>query len=146
MKFGLSFGIQKRGGTPPSEIDPADWYINVAGATGTHTITPLANGFELELYGDGTDPLAPIALNILATSIPALSNVRYTYDIELLSGVNPIDYQIIVVSDTANKYVIAPGSYSFDYTTTNTTTYSAFYFNETLTGKVRITNVTIAIL
>ncbi len=149
MNFGLNFGILRSASgfvAPPSEIDPADWYINESVSTGTYDLLQIENGFEIEFFADGTATTLPIALNILTTSIPAVTDVRYYYTIELLSGVNPIAYQVIVSDDIANKFEVSAGSYVFDYTTTNTTTYSGFYLNETVAGKVRITNTYIEIL
>ena len=74
MKFGTNFGLQKRssGGSViknPYEFDFANPRIVMSG-TGTYVLTPIIDGFELELFGNGNNSTSPSVALSLPANLP----------------------------------------------------------------------------
>ena len=83
MKFGTNFGLQKRssGGSViknPYEFDFANPKIVMSGP-GTYVLTPLIDGFELELFGNGNNTKSPVVALSLPANLPKDTKFKIEY-------------------------------------------------------------------
>ncbi len=150
MKFGTNFGLQKRssGGSViqnPYEFDFANPKITMSGP-GTYVLTPIIDGFELELFGNGNNSNSPV----VALSLPANLPKDTKFKIEFV-------YTVIRPSSLVGTYQNMFGVIIHRTTTQglNTTTSTApfnhynsiqFYFNSKRSGKIKISGVKLIII
>lgn len=154
MKFGTNFGLQKRssGGSViqnPYEFDFANPKITMSG-TGTYVLTPLIDGFELELFGDGNSTTSPAVALSLPANLPKDTKfkIEYVYTI--------IRPKSLFVTNQQNMFGImllthkaqVQGLYTTPIMTTHTNNYNSiiFYFNSTRSGKIKISGVKLIII
>ena len=150
MNFGINFGLQKSGGPvgfvySNEVLDPSTANISNNTLPGTNTLTLIPGGFELECLGDGNETSNPdVNMNYIGGMfLNAGTDVKYTYTIEVLSGSNPI-FIVNLAGKSHFGAEVAPGSYSWELNPTTSTRLSAYVsFNETIAGKVRITNLSV---
>lgn len=152
MKFGTNFGLQKRssGGSViqnPYEFDFANPKIIMSG-TGTYVLTPLIDGFELELFGNGNKSMHPIVALSLPANLPKDTKfkIEYVYTVirpsslfgtsyDNLFGV--IYHKTITVGLNTTSIITAPYNH---YNSIQ------FYFNSKRSGKIRISGVKLIII
>jgi hypothetical protein len=147
MRFGFNFGLARRGGKSFSEfLDLTSTWMNVNSGTGTHILTVNEDGFDFETFGDGSSTSDPDIITafiegaILATG----TDTQYGYTITVLSGENNI-YFANPVGKLHLGADIAEGTHIFEHTTTSSRLSSYFSFNETKTGKVRISGYSVKV-
>ena len=152
MKFGTNFGLQKRssGGSViqnPYEFDFANPKITMSG-TGTYVLTPIIDGFELELFGNGNKTTSPTVALSLPANLPKDTKfkVEYVYTVIKPSSLFGTNYQNFF--GVINHRTIATGFYTTPILTTSTGNYDSiqFYFNSTRSGKIRISGVKLIII
>lgn len=152
MKFGTNFGLQKRssGGSViqnPYEFDFANPKIIMSG-TGTYVLTPLIDGFELELFGNGNNSMKPIVALSLPANLPKDTKfkIEYVYTVIRPSSLfgtsydnlfGAIYHKTITVGLNTTSIITAP----YDH-------YNSiqFYFNSKRSGKIRISGVKLIII
>lgn len=152
MKFGTNFGLQKRssGGSViqnPYEFDFANPQITMSGP-GTYVLTPLIDGFELELFGNGNNSMHPIVALSLPANLPKDTKfkIEYVYTVirpsslfgtsyDNLFGV--IYHKTITVGLNTTSIITAPYNH---YNSIQ------FYFNSKRSGKIRISGVKLIII
>ena len=152
MKFGTNFGLQKRssGGSViqnPYEFDFANPKIVMSGP-GTYALTPIIDGFELELFGNGNSTTSPTVALSLPANLPKDTKfkVEYVYTVIKPSSLFGTNYQNmfgVIVHRT-----IATGFYTTPILTAPTSNYDSiqFYFNSTRSGKIKISGVKLIII
>ena len=154
MKFGTNFGLQKRssgsGGSViqnPYEFDFANPKITMSG-TGTYVLTPIIDGFELELFGNGNKTTSPVVALSLPANLPKDTKfkVEYVYTIIKPSSLFGTNYQNMF--GVINYRTIAVGLYTTPILTAPTNNYNSiqFYFNSTRSGKIKISGVKLIII
>ena len=152
MKFGTNFGLQKRssGGSViqnPYEFDFANPKITMSG-TGTYVLTPLIDGFELELFGNGNKTTSPVVALSLPANLPKDTKFRveYVYTVIKPSSLFGTNYQNFF--GVVNHRTIATGFYTTPILTNPTSNYNSiqFYFNSTRSGKIKISGVKLIII
>ena len=152
MKFGTNFGLQKRssGGSViqnPYEFDFANPKIIMSG-TGTYVLTPIIDGFELELFGNGNKSTSPVVALSLPANLPKDTKfkVEYVYTVIKPSSLFGTNYQNFF--GVVNHRTIATGFYTTPILTAPTSNYDSiqFYFNSTRSGKIRISGVKLIII
>ena len=152
MKFGTNFGLQKRssGGSViqnPYEFDFANPKITMSG-TGTYVLTPIIDGFELELFGNGNNSTSPIVALSLPANLPKDTKfkIEYVYTVikpSSLFGTNydnlfgVIAHKTIKLGLNTSPIITAPFN---NYNSIQ------FYFNSTRSGKIRISGVKLIII
>ena len=153
MKFGTNFGLQKRssGGSViknPYEFDFANPKIEMSGP-GTYVLTPIIDGFELELFGNGNNSNSPS----VALSLPANLPKDTKYKVEFV-------YTIIRPSSLLGTYgyynmfgsiihrTIVKGFNTTSILTVPFDHYNSiiFYFNSKRSGKIKISGVKLIII
>ena len=152
MKFGTNFGLQKRssGGSViqnPYEFDFANPKIIMSG-TGTYVLTPIIDGFELELFGNGNKSNSPTVALSLPANLPKDTKfkIEYVYTVikpSSLLGTTYQNYFGVIVHRS-----ITQGFNTTSIITTNTNNYNSiqFYFNSTRSGKIKISGVKLIII
>lgn len=154
MKFGTNFGLQKRssgsGGSViqnPYEFDFANPKIVMSG-TGTYVLTPIIDGFELELFGNGNKSTSPTVSLSLFANLPKDTKfkVEYVYTVIRPSSLVGTTYQNYF--GTIVHRTITQGFNTTSILTTPTNNYDSilFYFNSTRSGKIRISGVKLIII
>ena len=153
MKFGTNFGLQKRssGGSViqnPYEFDFANPKITMSG-TGTYVLTPIIDGFELELFGNGNNSTSPIVALSLPANLPKDTKfkVEYVYTVIKPSSLFGTNYQNMF--GVINYRTIAVGLYTTPIIlTAPTNNYNSiqFYFNSKRSGKIKISGVKLIII
>ena len=152
MKFGTNFGLQKRssGGSViqnPYEFDFANPKIIMSGP-GTYALTPIIDGFELELFGNGNSTTSPIVALSLPANLPKGTKfkIEYVYTVikpSSLFGTNydnlfgVIAHKTIAVGLNTTSIITAPYNH---YNSIQ------FYFNSKRSGKIRISGVKLIII
>ena len=152
MKFGTNFGLQKRssGGSViknPYEFDFANPKITMSG-TGTYVLTPIIDGFELELFGNGNSTTSPIVALSLPANLPKGTKfkIEYVYTVirpSSLFGTNYDNFFGVITHKT-----IAQGLYTTAILTAPYNHYNSiqFYFNSKRSGKIKISGVKLIII
>ena len=152
MKFGINFGLQKRssGGSViknPYEFDFANPKIVMSGP-GTYVLTPIIDGFELELFGNGNSTTSPVVALSLPANLPKDTNfkIEYVYTVIKPSSLIGTSYQNFF-GNLSHK-PIKQGLNTTPIFTTPTNNYDSifFYFNSTKSGKIRISGVKLIII
>ena len=152
MKFGTNFGLQKRssGGSViqnPYVFDFANPKITMSG-TGTYVLTPIIDGFELELFGNGNNSISPVVALSLPANLPQGTKfkIEYVYTVIKPSSLFGTNYQNMF--GVINYRTIATGLYTTPILTAPTNNYNSiqFYFNSTKSGKIRISGVKLIII
>ena len=152
MKFGTNFGLQKRssGGSViqnPYEFDFANPKIVMSGP-GTYVLTPIIDGFELELFGNGNSSTSPIVALSLPANLPKDTKfkIEYVYTVIRPSSLFGTNYQNLF--GLINYRTIAQGFYTTTILTAPTNNYNSiqFYFNSTRSGKIKISGVKLIII
>ena len=153
MKFGLNFGLQRHGSGGAPAPAPAPVYsntqINFTNPPGTYDFVILPNGFEIELYGDGNQGAQPTVSIETDEIVPAGSMIEFTVTVEQLSGSNILAYSFFNFFSAAGILDTTNG------TTTDKACLSAtsvptdkilIQFNETKSGRMRITDLSFKIV
>ena len=152
MKFGTNFGLQKRssGGSViknPYEFDFANPKITMSG-TGTYVLTPIIDGFELELFGNGNNSTSPVVALSLPANLPKGTKfkIEYVYTVirpSSLFGTNYDNFFGVITHKT-----IAQGFYTTSILTAPYNHYNSiqFYFNSKRSGKIKISGVKLIII
>lgn len=152
MKFGTNFGLQKRssGGSViqnPYEFDFANPKIVMSG-TGTYALTPIIDGFELELFGNGNKSTSPVVALSLPANLPKDTKfkIEYVYTVIKPSSLVGTTYQNMF--GVMHHKAIAVGLNTTSILTTTTNNYNSiqFYFNSTRSGKIKISGVKLIII
>ena len=152
MKFGTNFGLQKRssGGSViqnPYEFDFANPKITMSGS-GTYVLTPIIDGFELELFGNGNKTTSPVVALSLFANLPKDTKfkIEYVYTVITPSSLFGTNYQNMF--GVINYRTIAVGLYTTPILTTPTNNYDSiqFYFNSKRSGKIKISGVKLIII
>ena len=135
MKFGTNFGLQKRssGGSViqnPYEFDFANPKITMSGS-GTYVLTPIIDGFELELFGNGNKTTSPVVALSLFANLPKDTKfkIEFVYTVIKPSSLFGTTYQNLF----GNIYhgTITQGLNTTSIITAPTNNYNSiqFYFN-----------------
>ena len=151
MKFGTNFGLQKRssGGSViknPYEFDFANPKIVMSG-TGTYVLTPIIDGFELELFGNGNNSFSPTVALSLPANLPKDTKfkIEYVYTVITPSSlvINYHNFFANIVHRTPTQ-----GFNTTSILTAPTNNYNSiqFYFNSKRSGKIRISGVKLIII
>ena len=152
MKFGTNFGLQKRssGGSViqnPYEFDFANPKITMSG-TGTYVLTPIIDGFELQLFGNGNNTTSPVVALSLPANLPKDTKfkIEYVYTVITPSSLFGTNYQNLF--GVINYRTIAVGLYTTPIITAPYNHYNSiqFYFNSTKSGKIKISGVKLIII
>ena len=152
MKFGTNFGLQKRssGGSViqnPYAFDFANPKITMSGK-GTYVLTPIIDGFELELFGNGNNSTSPVVALSLPANLPKDTKfkIEYVYTVIKPSSLFGTTYQNMF--GVINYRTIAVGLYTTPIITAPTNNYNSiqFYFNSTRSGKIKISGVKLIII
>ena len=152
MKFGTNFGLQKRssGGSViqnPYEFDFANPKITMSGK-GTYVLTPIIDGFELELFGNGNNSTSPVVALSLPANLPKDTKfkIEYVYTVIKPSSLFGTNYQNLF--GAINHRTIAVGLYTTPIITAPTNNYNSIhvYFNSTRSGKIKISGVKLIII
>ena len=152
MKFGTNFGLQKRssGGSViqnPYEFDFANPKIVMSGP-GTYVLTPIIDGFELELFGNGNSTTSPTVALSLPANLPKDTKfkIEYVYTIITPNSLFGTNYQNMF--GVINYRTIAQGLYTTPILTAPTNNYNSiqFYFNSARSGKIKISGVKLIII
>ena len=116
--------------------------------TGTYVLTPIIDGFELELFGNGNSSTSPIVALSLPANLPKDTKfkVEYVYTVIKPSSLFGTNYQNFF--GVINHRTIAPGLYTTPILTAPTNNYNSilFYFNSTRSGKIKISGVKLIII
>lgn len=152
MKFGTNFGLQKRssGGSViqnPYEFDFANPKIIMSGP-GTYILTPIIDGFELELFGNGNNTTSPVVALSLPANLPKDTKfkIEYVYTIIKPSSLFGTTYQNLF--GVIHYRTIAVGLYTTSIITAPYNNYNSiqFYFNSKRSGKIKISGVKLIII
>lgn len=152
MKFGTNFGLQKRssGGSViqnPYEFDFANPKIIMSGP-GTYVLTPIIDGFELELFGNGNSTTSPVVALSLPANLPKDTKfkIEYVYTVIKPSSLFGTNYQNLF--GVIYVRTIAVGLYTTSIITAPTNNYNSiqFYFNSKRSGKIKISGVKLIII
>ena len=152
MKFGTNFGLQKRssGGSViqnPYEFDFANPKIVMSGP-GTYILTPIIDGFELELFGNGNNTTSPTVALSLPANLPKDTKfkIEYVYTIIKPSSLVGTSYQNLF--GAINHKTITVGLNTTPILTAPTNNYNSiqFYFNSKRSGKIKISGVKLIII
>ena len=152
MKFGTNFGLQKRssGGSViqnPYEFDFANPKIIMSGP-GTYALTPIIDGFELELFGNGNSTTSPIVALSLPANLPKGTKfkIEYVYTVIKTSSLFGTNYDNLF-GVIAHK-TIAVGLNTTSIITAPYNHYNSiqFYFNSKRSGKIKISGVKLIII
>lgn len=155
MKFGTNFGLQKRssggsGGSViqnPYEFDFANPKIVMSGP-GTYVLTPIIDGFELELFGNGNSTTSPVVALSLPANLPKDTKfkIEYVYTIIKPNSLFGTNYQNMF--GVIHYRTIAVGLYTTSIITAPTNNYNSiqFYFNSKRSGKIKISGVKLIII
>ena len=152
MKFGTNFGLQKRssGGSViqnPYEFDFANPKITMSGK-GTYVLTPIIDGFELELFGNGNNSTSPVVALSLPANLPKDTKfkIEYVYTVIKPSSLFGTNYQNLF--GVIHYRTIAVGLYTTSIITAPYNNYNSiqFYFNSTRSGKIKISGVKLIII
>ena len=152
MKFGTNFGLQKRssGGSViqnPYEFDFANPKITMSGK-GTYVLTPIIDGFELELFGNGNNSISPVVALSLPANLPKGTKfkIEYVYTVIKPSSLFGTNYDNLF--GVVNHRTIAVGLYTTSIITAPYNNYNSiqFYFNSTRSGKIKISGVKLIII
>ena len=152
MKFGTNFGLQKRssGGSViqnPYEFDFANPKITMSGK-GTYVLTPIIDGFELELFGNGNNSTSPVVALSLPANLPKDTKfkIEYVYTVIKPSSLFGTTYQNMF--GVINYRTIAVGLYTTSIITAPYNNYNSiqFYFNSKRSGKIKISGVKLIII
>ena len=152
MKFGTNFGLQKRssGGSViqnPYEFDFANPKIVMSGP-GTYVLTPIIDGFELELFGNGNSTTSPTVALSLPANLPKDTKfkIEYVYTVITPSSLFGTNYQNFF--GLINHRTITVGLYTTPILTAPTNNYDSiqFYFNSKRSGKIKISGVKLIII
>ena len=152
MKFGTNFGLQKRssGGSViqnPYEFDFANPKITMSGP-GTYVLTPIIDGFELELFGNGNNTTSPVVALSLPANLPKDTKfkIEYVYTVIKPSSLFGTNYDNLF--GFVNHRTIAVGLYTTSIITAPYNNYNSiqFYFNSTRSGKIKISGVKLIII
>lgn len=153
MKFGTNFGLQKRssGGSVIKnsyEFDFANPKIKMFGP-GTYVLTPLIDGFELELFGNGNNPNSPTVALSLPANLPKDTKFKIEYVYTVIRP-SPLltNYQNYFGFWFTIYGTIAQGLNTTPIITAPTNNYNSilFQFNSTRSGKIRISGVKLIII
>ena len=152
MKFGTNFGLQKRssGGSViqnPYEFDFANPKITMTG-TGTYVLTPIIDGFELELFGNGNKSTSPTVALSLPANLPKDTKfkIEYVYTVIKPSSLLGTTYQNMFGAMHHKTTVVGLNTTSILITATNNYNSIQFYFNSTRSGKIKISGVKLIII
>ena len=152
MKFGTNFGLQKRssGGSViqnPYEFDFANPKITMSGK-GTYVLTPIIDGFELELFGNGNNSTSPVVALSLPANLPKGTKfkIEYVYTVIKPSSLFGTNYDNLF--GVVNHRTIAVGLYTTSIITAPYNNYNSiqFYFNSKRSGKIKISGVKLIII
>ena len=152
MKFGTNFGLQKRssGGSViknPYEFDFANPKITMSGP-GTYVLTPIIDGFELELFGNGDNSYSPVVALSLPANLPKDTKfkVEYVYTVIRPSSLFGTNYDNLF--GVIHHKTIAVGLYTTPIITAPYNHYNSiqFYFNSKRSGKIKISGVKLIII
>ena len=152
MKFGTNFGLQKRssGGSViqnPYEFDFANPKITMSGK-GTYVLTPIIDGFELELFGNGNNSTSPVVALSLPANLPKDTKfkIEYVYTVIKPSSLFGTNYHNLF--GVINYRTIAVGLYTTTIITAPYNNYNSiqFYFNSKRSGKIKISGVKLIII
>ena len=152
MKFGTNFGLQKRssGGSViqnPYEFDFANPKITMSGK-GTYVLTPIIDGFELELFGNGNNSISPVVALSLPANLPKGTKfkIEYVYTVIKPSSLFGTNYDNLF--GVVNHRTIAVGLYTTSIITAPYNNYNSiqFYFNSKRSGKIKISGVKLIII
>ena len=152
MKFGTNFGLQKRssGGSViknPYEFDFANPKITMSGP-GTYVLTPIIDGFELELSGSGKSSTSPVVALSLPANLPKDTKfkVEYVYTVIRPSSLFGTNYDNLF--GVIHHKTIAVGLYTTPIITAPYNHYNSiqFYFNSKRSGKIKISGVKLIII
>ena len=152
MKFGTNFGLQKRssGGSViqnPYEFDFANPKITMSGP-GTYVLTPIIDGFELELFGNGNNSTSPVVALSLPANLPKDTKfkIEYVYTVIKPSSLLGTNYQNFF--GTIYHKTTVQGLNTTSILTTPTNNYNSihFYFNSKRSGKIKISGVKLIII
>lgn len=152
MKFGTNFGLQKRssGGSViqnPYEFDFANPKITMSGK-GTYVLTPIIDGFELELFGNGNNSISPVVALSLPANLPKDTKfkIEYVYTVIKPSSLFGTNYDNLF--GVVNHRTIAVGLYTTSIITAPYNNYNSiqFYFNSKRSGKIKISGVKLIII
>ena len=152
MKFGTNFGLQKRssGGSViqnPYEFDFANPKIIMSGP-GTYVLTPIIDGFELELFGNGNNSTSPVVALSLPANLPKDTKfkIEYVYTVIKPSSLFGTNYDNLF--GVVNHRTIAVGLYTTSIITAPYNNYNSiqFYFNSKRSGKIKISGVKLIII
>ena len=152
MKFGTNFGLQKRssGGSViqnPYEFDFANPKITMSG-TGTYVLTPIIDGFELELFGNGNNTTSPTVALSLPANLPKDTKfkIEYVYTIIKPSSLVGTVYQNLFGIINHKATVVGLNTTSILTAPSNHYNSIQFYFNSKRSGKIRISGVKLIII
>ena len=152
MKFGTNCGFPKRrsGGSViqnPYEFDFANPKITMSG-TGTYVLTPIIDGFELELFGNGNKTTSPTVALSLPANLPEGTKfkIEYVYTIIKPSSLIGASYQNLFGILNHKATVVGLNTTSILTTATNNYNSIQFYFNSKRSGKIRISGVKLIII
>ena len=152
MKFGTNFGLQKRssGGSViqnPYEFDFANPKITMSG-TGTYVLTPIIDGFELELFGNGNKTTSPTVALSLPANLPKDTKfkIEYVYTIIKPSSLVGTVYQNMFGLIHHKATVVGLNTTSILTAPFNHYNSIQFYFNSKRSGKIRISGVKLIII
>ena len=152
MKFGTNFGLQKRssGGSViqnPYEFDFANPKITMTG-TGTYVLTPIIDGFELELFGNGNSSTSPIVALSLPANLPKDTKfkIEFVYTVIKPSPLFGTTYQNYFGVIYHKTITTGFNTTSIMAPVTNNYNSIQFYFNSTRSGKIKISGVKLIII
>ena len=152
MKFGTNFGLQKRssGGSViqnPYEFDFANPKITMSG-TGTYVLTPIIDGFELELFGNGNSTTSPTVALSLPANLPKDTKfkIEYVYTIIKPSSLVGTTYQNLFGNLHHKATVVGLNTTIILTPPSNNHNSILFYFNSKRSGKIRISGVKLIII
>lgn len=152
MKFGTNFGLQKRssGGSViqnPYEFDFANPKIIMSG-TGTYVLTPLIDGFELELFGNGNKSMYPIVALSLPANLPKDTKfkIEYVYTVIRPSSLFGTSYDNLFGAIYHKTITVGLNTTSIITAPYNHYNSIQFYFNSKRSGKIKISGVKLIII
>ena len=152
MKFGTNFGLQKRssGGSViqnPYEFDFANPKIIMSGP-GTYILTPIIDGFELELFGNGNNSISPVVALSLPANLPKDTKfkIEYVYTVIKPSPLFGTNYQNYFGHIYHKTTAVGLNTTSILTTPSNNYNSIQFYFNSKRSGKIKISGVKLIII
>ena len=151
MKFGTNFGLQKRssGGSViknPYEFDFANPKIVMSGP-GTYILTPIIDGFELELFGNGNQTNSPTVALSLFANLPKDTNFKIEFVYTVIRPSSLIVSPHNMFANIIHKPIVQGlNTTSILTVPNNNSKLILFYFNSKRSGKIRISGVKLIII